>query len=337
LGKPLVTLTSNGIIVQHKGKSVALDPSKSIDADIVFVSHAHMDHLHTPHNGENIITSFETFKIADARGYHVSNFKESFDGFELIDSGHILGSRGLLIDNEIFYTGDICTRDRAFLNGAKIPKCETLIIESTYGKPEFKFPTVDEITDNANRIISNLYSQGIPVILIGYPLGKAQILTSLFKHWSPVYVHDSVYKMNNVYNELGVDLGNTLSYTEADHEGLLSKKPWIMVAPRMGSENAFITAMKDRFNAVTIGFSGWALANWYRYSTSLDYVLPLSDHCDFNELISIVKACNPSKVYTFHGYAVELAAELDKFGYDAEPLTRGNRRLSDYESDDGIE
>jgi len=88
--------------------------------------------------------------------------------------------------------------------------------------------------------------------------------------------------------------------------------------------------MKDRYNAVTIGFSGWALANWYMYSAGLDYALPLSDHCDFDELISIVKACDPSRVYTFHGYSAELAAQLNKLGYDAEPLVKGNHKLSDF-------
>ena len=41
--------------------------------------------------------------------------------FSLIDSGHILGAKGLLFD-DVFYTGDICTRDRAFLKASIIPK-----------------------------------------------------------------------------------------------------------------------------------------------------------------------------------------------------------------------
>lgn len=335
MSKPLVTISANGIMIHHNGKSMALDPNRGTDTDVVFVSHAHMDHLHTPNNSESILTSFETSKIAGARGYTISNFKESLDGFKLIDSGHILGSRGLLIDDEIFYTGDICTRDRAFLKGAKIPKCETLILESTYGKPEFKFPSINEVADNANRIISDLYSKGVSVILMGYQLGKAQILTNMFKHWNPIYVHDSVYRMNSVHNELGIDLGDTIPFSQAERDNLLSKKPWVMIAPRIGSNDTFVAEMKDRYNAVTVGFSGWALANWYRYSSNLDYVLPLSDHCDFNELVSIVKACNPSKVYTFHGYSVELAAELNVLGYDAEPLIKGNHRLSDFPLSNG--
>ncbi len=128
--KTSVVMSGKGIIVEHKEKRIALDPNKSTDTDVTFVSHAHMDHLHTPQNGERVLTSHETSKLAGARGYKMQNY-ESLDGFELIDSGHILGSKGLLIDDKIFYTGDVSMRDRAFLRGAKIPKCEILILEST--------------------------------------------------------------------------------------------------------------------------------------------------------------------------------------------------------------
>ncbi len=325
-------MSENGIIVEYDGWRIALDPNKSIDADVTFVSHAHIDHLHMPEDGERILASPETSKLASARGYNMERYDESLDGFELIDSGHILGSKGLLIDGKIFYTGDVSIRDRAFLKGAKIPRCEILILESTYGKPEFKFPSINEIVENANRMISNLYSKGVPVILMGYPLGKAQVLTSIFKHWQPLYLHDSVYRMNQVYSDLGIDLGDAVQYSQAEQHSLLSKKPWVMVAPKVSSGSKFVLDMKDRYNAVTIGFSGWALANWYRYSSGLDYALPLSDHCDFDDLISLVKRCDPSKVYTFHGYSTDLAAQLNKLGYDAEPLVRDNYRLSDFSS-----
>ena len=113
--KTSVVMSTKGIIVEYKGKKIALDPNKSTDADVTFVSHAHIDHLHKPENGEQVLTSTETSKLAKVRGYSMENSSESLDGFELIDSGHILGSRGLLIDEKIFYTGDVSKRDRAFL------------------------------------------------------------------------------------------------------------------------------------------------------------------------------------------------------------------------------
>ena len=65
-----------------------------------------------------------------------------------------------MLFDDIFYTGDICTRDRAFLKAAIIPKCKTLITECTFGLPEFVFPKIDEIKSQVNEIISELYSKG---------------------------------------------------------------------------------------------------------------------------------------------------------------------------------
>jgi putative mRNA 3-end processing factor len=295
------------------------------------VSHAHVDHLHRRsrkiENGTQVIASRETATIAKVRGYELANSLQDQDGFRLVDTGHILGSRGLLIEDQLFYTGDISIRERAFMKPARLPRVKTLIIESTFGRPEYIFPALSEVTHKTNKIISEMYDLGIPVILMGYTLGKAQLLTKLFGHWDPIYVHDSVARMNSVYSDLGVELRNAMAYSEAEELGLLSKnKPWIMVAPLMNARNSFVREMKDRYGAVTIGFTGWAVGARYKYMAGLDYVMPLSDHCDYEELVDAVKQCRPDKVYTFHGFAAEFARALEEMGYDAEPVRKGNMR-----------
>ena len=185
-----VRMTKNGILCEVDKKCVYLDPKKTDLDGINFVSHAHSDHLPSK-NGGTILSSIETNEISGIRGFKMENHVESLDGFSLIDSGHVLGSKGLLFD-DIFYTGDICTRDRGFLKAAKIPSCKTLITECTFGLPEFTFPPMDEIQNQVNQLIADLYAKGIPVILMGYQLGKAQTLTQMFGHWDPLYLHDSI-------------------------------------------------------------------------------------------------------------------------------------------------
>ena len=113
-----VRMTKNGILCEIGGKQVYLDPKNSDVNGVNFVSHAHSDHLPSK-NGGTILSSIETSEIANLRGFKMENHVESLDDFSLIDSGHILGAKGLLFD-DIFYTGDVCTRDRGFLKGAKI-------------------------------------------------------------------------------------------------------------------------------------------------------------------------------------------------------------------------
>ena len=216
-------MTKNGILCDNGASRVSLDPKKSDFDGINFVSHAHMDHLPSK-NGGTILSSIETNEIAELRGFKMENHVKSLENFSLIDSGHILGAKGLLFD-DIFYTGDICTRDRGFLLGAKIPKCKTLITECTFGLSEFIFPKIDEIKKQVNELVSELYGKGIPVILMGYQLGKAQTITQLFGHWGPLYLHDSVKEMNTLHQKFGISLPNGISHSEAEKNGLLEKKP----------------------------------------------------------------------------------------------------------------
>ena len=158
-----VRLTKNGITYKNSNTSVYLDPKTVQNEGINFVSHAHIDHLPNGGSGK-IITSKETSEIAKIRGFAFDSQSE-LDDFSLIDTGHILGSKGLLFD-DVFYTGDITLRDRGFLKGAKVPKCKTLITECTFGLPEFIFPTINQIIEQVNEIIADLYSNGRPVLLL---------------------------------------------------------------------------------------------------------------------------------------------------------------------------
>ena len=313
-----IRMTKNRIVCEENDKKVLLDPKKTDSSGVNFVSHAHMDHLPSK-NGGTILASIETNEIANLRGFKMQNYVEKIDDYSLIDSGHILGSKGLLFD-DVFYTGDICTRDRGFLTAAKIPKCKKLITECTFGLPEFVFPKLDEIKKQVNELISELYSKGVPVILMGYQLGKAQTITQLFGHWSPLYFHDSVKQMNDLHHQLGVSLMEGMGHSEAQKMGLLDKKPWIMVAPMMSEKNPFLKEMRSKYGAVTIGFSGWAQSPRFPFGRRTDYSIVMSDHCDFNELVDMVVQSGAEQVYTIHGFVEEFASHLRKMGISAQPL-----------------
>jgi len=315
-------MTKNGILCEINDKRVYLDPKNTDATGINFVSHAHLDHLPSK-NGGTILSSLETNKIASLRGFKMENHIDSLDDFSLIDSGHILGAKGLLFD-DIFYTGDICTRNRGFLQGAKVPKCKTLITECTFGLPEFVFPTIDEIQKQVNELISELYGKGVPVILMGYQLGKAQTITQLFGHWEPLYFHDSVKEMNSLHQKLGISLKDGIGHSEAEKNGLLNKKPWVMIAPMMSAKNKFIQDMKSKYGAVTIGFSGWAQSARFSFGRRTDYSIPMSDHCDFNELVDMVEQSGAEQVYTIHGFVEEFAEHLKKIGITAQPLVENS-------------
>lgn len=321
----------DGILLSYRGRKVHLDPVREPQGDFVFVSHAHFDHLPPSDPKSKVITSHETAFLAKERGLSLGSTSDEGEGFQLIDSGHILGSRSLLIDGDILYTGDVAGRARAFLGKGRPVKCSILIVESTYGDKDFRFPPIAKVLDEANRVIADLFGKGVPVILMGYPLGKAQVISYLFSSWEPVYVHGSVERMNLACSKLGVGLKEWKSYQQASEEGLLSRKPWILIAPMQSARSrGLASSLKKKYGAVTLGFTGWSANPSYRYAMGLDYALPLSDHCDFPDLVDYVRACDPEKVFTVHGFASEFASHLRKLGYDAEPVLGAQKSMTDY-------
>lgn len=316
-------MTQRGILYENDTLSIMLDP-RNIPEGVAFVSHAHKDHLPSSNHGV-ILASEQTIRLAKKRGCDMGECTESIQGARLYDTGHILGSRGILV-GDTFYTGDICTRDRGFLRKAHIPRCHTLITECTFGIPEMVFPPIRKVRAYVDELISMLYSRGVPVVLMGYQLGKAQTLSELFSHWEPMYYHDSVLDMNRLHHTLGVDIKEAPGHTEAIKSGLLDRKPWVMIAPMMSARSEFVSTVK-RYGAVTIAFSGWAASKRFPYSRGADHFIPLSDHCDYAELIDMVKMSGAQKVYTVHGFTSEFAADLRRRGFDAQSLDANHTKL----------
>jgi putative mRNA 3-end processing factor len=326
----------DGVLAVHfAGRSISLDPKRDFESDFTFVSHAHTDHLFLRRrkglkSSRQILASYATSIIANSRGHGLENPVETPEEYRLVDTGHILGSRGFLIPDELFYTGDISMRNRAFLRGAKLPQAKNLIVESTFARPEYVFPSLNRCIHEANELISEMYGRGVPIILMGYPLGKAQLLTEFFRHWDPMIVHESVHKMNSVYRQLGVPLKECLTFLQAKERGMFQLGvPWIMISPFMSGGVEFVKAMKSCCKAVTVGFTGWATRERFRHVMGLDYAIPLSDHCDYNELLEIIKYCKPEKVYTIHGFADDFALKLRAMGYDAEAISPGKKQRSE--------
>jgi putative mRNA 3-end processing factor len=323
----------NGITIRMPSYSVALDPRVSVRADYTFVSHAHIDHLHSPKGKSKLIASAETKSLAAARGYDLGSAGENASGLELFDAGHIFGSRAALVNDRIFYTGDLSVRDRGFLRGCKGVKCDTLVMESTYGRPHYVFPEMEAVVAQVNRFIGRCFDECRPVVLTGYPLGKAQLISFLFSSWDPLYLHESVYRMNTSHIDMGVKLKGFAKY-EPEKQGFrekLSRGPWVLIAPSLGARSAFIQDLKSKYSAAIATFTGWSVDSRFRRMTSLDASFPLSDHCDYRDLVQLAKYCNPSMIYTVHGFAEEFAASLRDLGFNAEPLNgEPQERLTNY-------
>ena len=325
------TVSANGGIQVEIGKTrYALDPHAHARADYVFVSHAHLDHMHTPSKNERVISSTVTKELAKARGYDLGDTVEEAEGVELLDSGHILGSRAIRIQDEVYYTGDASGRARAFLGKCRTRQARILVMETTYGVPEYVFPPTAKLVKEVNDLISSAYDRGSPVVLMGYPLGKAQLLSYFFSSWDPILYHESVAAMNKIHIDHGVPLKAGKRFDPEKDRDRLPRGPWVMISPMSSGRSRLMAHLKKEYGAILVAFSGWALGAGYKYTMGADYSFPLSDHCDYQELVNLVQAVSPEMVYTVHGFAAEFAHDLRKMGFSARPLAAYQSSLSDY-------
>ncbi len=319
----------NGLFVEHESKKFALDPQMPVNSDYVFYSHAHLDHMSVPRESSRVFSSAETRLLASVRGYELGETLDHSEGVRLLDSGHILGARALSLAEEFLYTGDAAGRPRAFLSKCRTRKAKTLLMETTFGSSEYIFPPTANLLKQVNGLIAEIFDKGRPVVLMGYPLGKAQVLTYLFSSWGPMFFHEQVAQINEIYLGCGIALKQGPSVNSSSISDL-PQGPWIMVAPMMNHSTGFVSALKKRHGAVTMAFSGWARGEGYRLMMGADHAFPLSDHCDYSELLQLVHDVSPEVVYTTHGFAEEFARDLRREGFDAKPIAGYQSNLSDF-------
>ena len=301
IGKIEIRKSGYGVYLKIGGRRYGMDRVDSkVEVDYNLISHAHYDHLPTKARGR-VVASQETLKLAELRGRRYYNILDEHKDIELIETGHILGSTAFLIEGKVLYTGDINDNDRIILRGFNPPQADILIIEATYGSPEYIFGEFKKQVNMLLRFISRNIIQGRNIVLRAYPLGKPQILSLILKKLKNVYYTKRVERYNNAYRRIaGLKLPENVV-----NEGL--EEPFVLLA----ASNEDLSYL-EKYNPIEARLSGWTL--------KFGGGLPISDHSDYKGLVNIVDKVSPKKIYTIYGYAERLASILRENGYDAEPL-----------------
>jgi len=209
----------DGVRIRIAGKTILFDSRNDDNGDLIFISHAHNDHTIFKDTPVPKICSEATLRLVQYRRRlsmqnTITQPEFEFDGisFKQFNSGHIIGSTSLLIKKEkrtIFYTGDICNLDRFHMKGADLPESDILIMESSYGKPDYVFPKIEKIAKDTKNWVKKNLEQGNSVCLTGYVLGKAQILTKMIEDFDCLKVFEpGVLTINEICEPFGFQHSN---------------------------------------------------------------------------------------------------------------------------------
>ena len=281
------------------------------------ISHGHSDH--TARHTHPILSSNTCLILGDYLRRSdpiVLEYREEFETPEykltLYPAGHCLGSAQSLIESKrsgerILYTGDFKVRPNAVNEPLDLIPCDILIMESTYGRPEYKFPPEEEVIESACQTLKLWLDMGAKPVVRGWKLGKAQeIIYKLLENGFDVRLEESIYEMTSKYIEAGVQFpGNIQAFDGNWKEGT------VLVCPLGGWSKKHLTTMRGKR---VMDLTGWANTSGHQWSRGADASLQYSDHADFNELVSYVKQVNPKQIYTVNGYP-ELSSHLRGLGY----------------------
>ncbi|PZR73862.1 MAG: DNA ligase, partial [Chthoniobacterales bacterium] len=305
-------------------EDIWLDPRDG--KPFAFVSHAHSDHI-APH--DEIIVSERTARLMQARlpgkrNEHVLPFGERTTirglGVTLIPAGHIFGSAQFFLETKsgsLLYTGDFKLRPGRSAEPAQWRQADTLIMETTFGLPRYRFPPTEQIIAGIVAFCQDALESGAVPVLLGYSLGKAQeILCALAGAGLTPMLHGSVHRMTHIYEQLGQSFCKYERYNASEVAGK------VLICPPSANRSRMLEKIKDKRVAM---ISGWAVDPNAVYRYQVDAAFPLSDHADYNDLVRYVELVQPKRVLTLHGFAAEFARDLRDRGVEAWALSEENQ------------
>lgn len=297
-----------------------------LPVDYAIITHAHADHarIGMKHYLCHTYTA-PILKLRLGADIHVETLPYGevirINGVEvsLHPAGHIIGSAQVRIAYKgqvLVISGDYKLQDDGLSEVFEPVRCHEFISESTFALPIYNWLSVAQLNQQlAEWVISNK-QQGVKSILVGYALGKAQRIMNALKDVGTMHVHYAIDKINKAFIQNGVKLPD-YELMDFSNKSLINDAEIIIVPPSLFGSSM----LKNIPSAYTAICSGWMQIRGARRWRSADAGFAISDHADWNGLLSAVKATGAEKVYVTHGFKSEFSRYLNEINIEAVEIT----------------
>lgn len=314
----LIEFTNSGLYC--RAGDFYIDPWKPVDKAII--THAHSDHAkfgsksYLSHHftkpllklrlGDVQVESLEWGESVSINGVKVS----------LHPAGHIIGSSQVRIvykDEVWVVSGDYKTENDGISGEFEPVRCNTFISESTFGLPVYKWKPQGEIFSNIHQWIEENQSQGKSSVITGYSLGKAQrLVKTISEITDKIFVHGAIWNVHQALLNEGWDLPVVKRVTTEIPKDEF--KNAVIIAP----PSADGTPWMKRFSPYSVGVcSGWMQVRGNVRRRNADAGFSLSDHADWDGLLTAVKATGAGKVFVTHGFQSAFSRYLNEQGIES--------------------
>ena len=284
-----------------------IDPVQAVPRAVI--THAHADHARPGHGA--VLATAETLAIMDVR-MGVGRSGESQQALapgEVVrvgdvrvwvqPAGHVLGSAQVAMEHggaRAVVSGDYKrAADPTCAPFVPVP-CDVFVTEATFALPIFVHPPA---LGEAQKLIDSvgLFPERSHVVGC-YALGKAQRLIALLREcgWErPVYLHGALMPLCEVYERLGVRLGELRPATGVAAGELAGA---IVLAPPSAIADRWARRMAE---PVTCLASGWMRVRQRARARGVELPLVISDHADWPELLATLDEVAAPEVWVTHG------------------------------------
>jgi putative mRNA 3-end processing factor len=199
--------------------------------------------------------------------------------------------------------------------------CDIFITEATFGLPVFHHPDTGAEVD---RLLARLLDNPDRCVLVGaYALGKAQRVIAEVRrrdHRQPIFVHGALERLNKLYMDHGIDLGELRPATGAKKAEMAGH---IVLCPPGALNDRWSRRLPDPITSMA---SGWMRIRQRARQRNVELPLIISDHADWGELTDTILEVRPKEVWITHGREDALmhwcmtrqikARELNLVGYE---------------------
>ncbi len=311
------------------------------------ITHAHSDHTiglrESLRKMDLIVSTPITLDILRAMGLCPRRYSKKCLGLDynitidieeekltLKKAEHIPGAAQVLVEDEegyrVAYTGDFKNPGR----GTPIIRdLDILVIESTYGRPEWIRPFKSEVEYLFVDLVKDLLVEG-PVLIYGFH-GKIQEVMLLLRSNgidTPFIASPMVYRITRALMKHGFIIKDLFNIQSIEAKEIIRDK-WFIGFLHANSNSKIEEYGINKYNKIIL--TGWEFKEPYRRVNYKTWIVALSDHADFEQLLQYVEESNPKIVIvdTYRQGAGEVFAReiRRRLGIPALPRPHGSNNM----------
>ena len=225
----------------------------------------------------------------------------------------MLGSAQLMIEGErgrFVYTGDFKLARSYTCEPPEVKQCDVLLMECTYGRPQYVFPSRDEVEDAivsfATKALEDGVRTGVLRVLARQGARGDGDPRQGGRSRSPCTARCT--RSRACTKRRACSCRPTSATTPRTYDGTRA-----LIWPPSGK--TLPKALKGKPSRTAM-LTGWAMDKNAPFRYGTDTCIPLSDHADYAALIRYIELAQPEKVLLNHGWK-DFVWRLRRLGIDA--------------------